>query len=114
MLFCPVIHLTFLKIKMIYFATCLPTAIKSSKQHSFKFRLFIAIFDEYSNKILKRGQMDLHVPFLDIENNCVARWYFNSKFVGKAAVRIFMKSLMNAYLSWIKTNFCRSALMDPT
>ena len=72
---------------MIYFATCLPTAIKSSKQHSFKFRLFIAIFDESYNKISKRGQMDLHVRFWDIENNCVATRYFNSKFLGKAAAQ---------------------------
>ena len=29
--------------------------------------------------------MDLHVRFWDIENNCVATWYLNSKFLGKVA-----------------------------
>ena len=33
-------------------------------------------------------------------------------FLGKQQLRIFMKSVMNAYLSWMKTNFCRSLLMD--
>ena len=31
--------------------------------------------------------MDLHVRFWDIENNCVATQYFNSKFLGKAATQ---------------------------
>ena len=29
--------------------------------------------------------MDLHVHFWGIENNCIVTWYFNSKFLGKAA-----------------------------
>ena len=48
---------------------------------------FVAMFDESYNKISKRGQMDLHVRFWDIENNCVATRYFNSKFLGKAAAQ---------------------------
>ena len=41
---------------------------------------FVSMFDESYNKISKRGQMDLHVSFWDIENNCVATRCFNSKF----------------------------------
>ena len=48
---------------------------------------FVAMFDEFYNKISKQGQMDLHVRFWDIESNCVATWYFNSKFHGKAAAQ---------------------------
>ena len=45
------------------------------------------MFDESYNKISKQGQMDLHVCFWDIENNCVATWYFNSEFLGKAVAQ---------------------------
>ena len=45
------------------------------------------MLDESYNKIPRRGQMDLHVRFWDIENNCVATRYFNSKFLGKAAAQ---------------------------
>ena len=48
---------------------------------------FVAMFDESYNKISKRGQMDLHVRFWDIENNCDATRNFNSKFLGKAAAQ---------------------------
>ena len=48
---------------------------------------FVAMFDESYNKIWIRGQMDLHVRFRDIENNCVAARYFNSRFLGKAAAQ---------------------------
>ena len=45
------------------------------------------MFDEFYNKISKRGQMDLLVRLWDIKNNCVATQYFNSKFLGKAAAQ---------------------------
>ena len=48
---------------------------------------FVAMFDESYNKISKRGQMDLHVRFWDIEINCVGTRYFNSIFFGKAAAQ---------------------------
>ena len=46
---------------------------------------FVAMFDESYSQILKGGQMNLHVCFWYIKNNCVATQYFNSKFLGKAA-----------------------------
>ena len=52
---------------------------------------FVAMFDESYNKISRRGQMHLHVRFWDIKNNCVATWYFNSKFLGKAAAQDIYK-----------------------
>ena len=47
----------------------------------------VAMFEESYNKISKRGQVDVHVRFSDIESNCVATRYFNSKFLGKAAAQ---------------------------
>ena len=64
---------------------------KSSKRHSFKFRLFCSNVDESHNKISRRGQMDLHVRFWDIKNKCVATWYFDPKFLGKAAAQDIYK-----------------------
>ena len=77
---------------------------------------FVAMFDESYNKISKRGQLDLHVRFWDIQNNCVGRLHgiLIQNFLGKQQLRIFKKSLINAYLdSWMKTNFYRSFLMNP-
>ena len=116
MLFCPVIHLTHVKIKMLYFATYFLTVIKRKTLHVVKqsgktkcsyivtyglapyfksllndilssLDCFVVMFDESYNKISKRGQMDLHVRFWDIESNCVATRYLNSKFIGKAAAQ---------------------------
>ena len=75
---------------------------------------FVAMFDESYNKILKGGQMDLRVQFWDIKNNCVATRIFIQNLLGKQQLRVFMKSSINVYLSWMKTNFCRSLLMYPT
>ena len=52
---------------------------------------FVAMFDESYHKISRRGQMDLHVRFWDIENNYVARRYFNSKFLEKGAAQDIYK-----------------------
>ena len=45
------------------------------------------MLDESYNKIPKQRQMDLLIRFWDIENNCIATRYFNSKFLGKAAAQ---------------------------
>ena len=54
---------------------------------------FVALFDESFNPSSKTGQMDLHIRYWDTTNNCVATRYYNSEFMGKVLLKIFMKSL---------------------
>ena len=70
---------------------------------------FVSFFDESYNKIVKKGQMDLHKQFWKEESNTVCTRYYTSDFMGKDAapdiLRPFclcsMKSvrLMNQVLS---------------
>ena len=54
---------------------------------------FVSMFDESYNKISKRGQMDLHVCFWDIEKIALQHGILIRNFLGKQQLRIFMKSL---------------------
>ena len=53
---------------------------------------FVTMFDESHNKVLKQGQMDLHVRFWDNTEKIVASRYYSSEFLGKAtALDIYSK-----------------------
>ena len=79
------------KTKCSYFVTYgLAPYFKSLLNDTFSsLDCFVAMFDESYNKtsFLKRVQMDLHVHFWDIDNDCVATRYFNSTILGKAAAQ---------------------------
>ena len=64
---------------------------------------FVAMLDESYNKILKQGQMGVHVRFWDIENNCIATHYFNPKFLGKAAAQDIYEKF-NEFISELDEN----------
>ena len=57
--------------------------------------------------------MDLHVPFLDIENNCVATRYFNSKFLGKAAARYIYRKFNECISELDEKNFLQVSSDGP-
>ncbi|XP_065665582.1 uncharacterized protein LOC136087006 [Hydra vulgaris] len=46
---------------------------------------FVCLFDESYNKVVKKGQMDLHVRYWNEESNTVCTRYYTSEFMGKAA-----------------------------
>ena len=48
---------------------------------------FVSLFDESYNKIVKKGQMDLHIRFCNEKSNAV----YTSEFIGKAAAPDILK-----------------------
>ena len=53
---------------------------------------YVLLFDESFNKIVNKGQMDLHIRFWNSLENQVCTRYFNSVFLGKArALDIYQK-----------------------
>ena len=46
---------------------------------------FVALFDEWHNKVEKQGQMDLYILFWDNSEDIVATMYYSFEFLGKAA-----------------------------
>ena len=63
---------------------------------------FVCLFDESYNKIVKKGQMDLHVRFWNKETNTVCTRYYTSGFMGKAAAPDILKMF----------KFCMTGLSD--
>ncbi|KZS03656.1 Uncharacterized protein APZ42_033571 [Daphnia magna] len=43
-------------------------------------RCFTGYFDESLNRVVKQGQMDLHVRFFDSKNRLITTFYFNAVF----------------------------------
>ena len=52
---------------------------------------FVSFFDESYNKIVKKGQMDLHKQFWKEESNTVCTRYYTSDFMGKDAAPDILK-----------------------
>ena len=57
---------------------------------------FVAQFDESLNKVSQRGQLDLHVRYMDSENLVQTR-YISSAFLGKATAEDLMKVLKECF-----------------
>ena len=54
---------------------------------------YLALFNESSDKCVRKGQMDLHVCFWDKEKCCVRTCYYNSEFLGKASAEDLSENL---------------------
>ena len=46
---------------------------------------FVSLFNESYNKIVKKGQMDLHIRFWNEDRNTICTRYYTLEFKGKAA-----------------------------
>ena len=53
---------------------------------------YVCLFDESYNNIVKKGQMDMHIWYLDTSLNTVKTRYYNSQVMGKAAAKNVLKT----------------------
>ena len=74
---------------------------------------FVAIFDEFYHKFRDEDKWICMFAFRISKLIALQHGILIQNFLGKQQLRIFIKSLINVYLSWMKANFCRSLLMDP-
>ena len=62
-----------------------------------EFDNFVSLFDESYNKIVKKGQMDLHIQFWNEESNTVCTRYYTAEYMGKAAA----PDILKMFKSWM-------------
>ena len=53
---------------------------------------YVCLFDESYNKVVKKGQMDMHIRYWETSLSAVKTRYYNSQFMGKAAAKDVLKT----------------------
>ena len=72
-------------------------------------------FDESYNKVMKQGQMDLHIRYWNSKTDRVNIDYLNSSFMGKSTLEHLNSLNTSILVSKVlkNTKFCKSSLMVP-